>query len=393
MSKNFPLYNRNTTRSILEYCGQGHLEDLPVQKIGCCRCLKPGKTYFFSGHNPQIAWFYCNLCKFAGDVLDYLIEYQQILAHDREKYVQSKLPSWRPDNPAVIAYHHNRETRINGEKFWTNVATAFRYIDADPAAAAMETVLPLRKRAWEEVFNQQLYAYEKIKVAAEIGETGHRVREHISRKAKRTKTVSPLIMRMCSRPGELQGFLYMHADEEINWWFRGLRPGTAYGMGLLETLYDETAYKHPFKSRFMFLDPLPALQLSGRYAVETGVIPPIAIMPIKATTGDISMREKILADCLSHFENITLWSRDTALAKKLGELHKTQYSLYDKDIYIADKRLIRSGLLLCNVENYKRRKYVIQDQTRVPAMRYERTKFDHLDVLRKFAINKPTVQL
>lgn len=343
----FQLYKKELTINILENCGQGQIRDNPADIVGCCKCLTANSTYYFPAYGEQISWFYCTACQFAGDILDYLVTYRQVPEKDRGAYLCKLFPWWRGHYQNVKSYIERRKTRLAAEAYWEELGTRFWLDPTLAGRTATCDFLQLSARQWDEAFNRQLYANERISRAHLTELHGGVIRERL--KAFATLKSRPLIMRLSNRPGEFTGFLFLKTGDEVQWWYRGLRKNAPKGFGMLEALYTPNNQPH---HKYLFLDPATALATAAKYKLEMGIDSPIAFLPMRA----VGYANTTMQHVSRHFPALTVWGDDTITAKNIAIKYNVTYSdhvpeqVFGRNSDIANK----ANILLNNIFKTRR---------------------------------------
>lgn len=293
-------------------------------------------------------WFYCTVCGFGGDILDYFSTYHRIPPEKQEAVFKSRFSWYQPEDKYFKRYMLRKKVRLHCEKLWKSLQVeAVKINHKKKGRIPHPSCVRVTSSKWVNILNRFEWPSEFI---SDESIRGGYVKEHVLYRANRKNIKTQVIMRASNRPGELSGFIFIDMDDTQSWMLRPITRFQYGGIGMLDQLFEE---KSPgqIATQVISFNPIRSYYLSSKFLQEFGYLPAVGAFPMRAAHNRAMIKKNTFTSTLKRMDLPILWEPNDPLALSFARKYRVAYSDYDPEFAIDPRVIPSANRLMRSIEN------------------------------------------
>ena len=232
----FPICTQKYTGQLFEECGAVYKPDKArLEGTPCSNCERVDSTFVLPPSSTNPAWFFCQNCMLAGDIVDYVLKAKKLTESEIDRIL---FPNTDSKSAAGENYLKRRRLRHVAEEFW-QVLMSTGSARRSQCGKAVHDLMCYRHSDWKDNYSNNLAFVSKAAVErlaemvnkpAEVGEFASQINlKYLDRS---------IVLRIDSMPGRIEGFLFLREHKgELKSTIRWLPSSSRVGFCFLWTLF------------------------------------------------------------------------------------------------------------------------------------------------------------
>jgi hypothetical protein len=232
----FPICTLKYTGQLFEECGAVYkAEKTRLEGTPCSNCERVGSTFVLPPSSTNPAWFFCQNCMLAGDIVDYVLKAKKLAESEIDRIL---FPDTHCKSVVSDHYLKRRRLRLIAEKFWQNLMSTGN-AGRSPCGQAVHNLMCYRQCDWKDKYSNNLafVGEAAVELLAEMATKPTEVGEFSSHINLKYLDRS-IVLRIDSMPGRIEGFLFLREHKgELKSTIRWLPSSSRVGFCFLWTLF------------------------------------------------------------------------------------------------------------------------------------------------------------